>query len=71
MEFVKMQKKNILSSLEIIHIPVLNDNKLLIGQDRVIKWTDLESGVKPTKLKEKRFKESWLGNILDIAVGIS
>ncbi len=32
---------------------------------------DLESGVKPTKLKEKRFKEIWLGNILEIAVGIS
>jgi len=27
MEFVKMQKKNIWSSLEIINIPVLNDKK--------------------------------------------
>lgn len=36
-----------------------------------MKRTDLESGVKPTKLKEKRFKEIGLGNILEIAVGIS
>ena len=41
------------------------------GVQALERQTDLESGVKPTKLKEKRFQGVELANILGIAIGNS